>query len=582
MIHLAAKPKRSLLQSEVAVSRMMTFITTIPDPDELLTKAGIKRYQLRQLELDDEVAQAIDTRREAVVATPYRIEPNQTRVGKLITSLIEPHVEDLKRGTLDSRFYGYSVMEIIYKQDVKAIGIDRLSLKPMQWFQPNQNGSLSYFPDDGSGGTEGILCDPIKFLLSRCNASYQNPFGEALLSRLWFPVTWRREGWSMWLSFLETFGEPIILGMVRDYKAFVEAMVAQGVRSTVAWESVSGDDKAQAISASTPGEFERLENAILRRIQKLILGQTLTSDVGSNGSYAVAAIHNEVRNDKRRADMRMVQTTGQQLVNNLCLINGIKDVPKFVMADDAGLETARAQRDSILAPILKISGLQLTREYFEKNFDYEIDDIEEGVIQTSGNSDPNDPNEEDETSDPLGVKESTNDTGEKKPAVKDRSVVDQGKMLSEMIQLELKSHRSEPSVIHLTNEINLPEGMVKSDPVQIQFSQEPNPPVQVNVTLPELPPAVINLQSSIIPAPIVNMTLPEQPAPEINIQQPDIRLTLPESPVNITVLAPEVTVTPEIKVHLGTRQTVTEIERDRDGLITKTSQIESDVSGVDQ
>ena len=122
-----------------------------------------------------------------------------------------------------------------------------------------------------------------------------------------------------------------------------------------------------------------------------------------------------------------MQTTGQQLVNNLCLINGIKDVPKFVMADDAGLETARAQRDSILAPILKISGLQLTREYFEKNFDYEIDDIEEWVIQTSGNSDPNDPNEDSESSDPLGVKESTKDTGEKKAAVRDRSVTDNPK-----------------------------------------------------------------------------------------------------------------------------------------------------------
>ncbi len=417
MIHLAAKPKRSLLQSEVAVSRMVAFLTTIPDPDELLQKAGIKRYQLRQLELDDEVAQAIDTRREAVVATPWRLEPNQTRVGKLLTSLIEPHVEDLKRGTLDSRFYGYSVMEIVYKQDVKAIGIDRLSLKPMEWFAPQQNGTLRFFPDDGSGGIEGIECDPIKFILSRCNASYRNPFGEALLSRLWFPVTWRREAWQMWLQFLETFGEPIILGMVRDYKAFVDAMVAQGVRSTVAWESVSGDDKAQAISASTPGEFERLENAILRRIQKLILGQTLTSDVGSNGSYAVAAIHNEVRNDKRRADMRMVQTTGQQLVNNLCLINGISDVPKFVMADDSGLETARAQRDSILAPLLKISGLQLKKEYYLRNYDYTEKDIEEGIAPTVSESiDP--------VAKQIGEKSAVHDTGEPQPAVKDRSVVD--------------------------------------------------------------------------------------------------------------------------------------------------------------
>jgi len=429
---LQFKPKRSYLQSEIAVSRMLTFITSIPDPDEMLQKAGIKRYQLRQLELDDEVAQAVDTRREAVVATPWRLEPSTTRVGKFITAAIEPHVESLKRGVLDAVFYGYSVLETVYKPIEKGIGIDRISLKPMQWFSPMQDGTLRYFPDDGSGGTEGLECDPLKFLLTVSNGSYRNPYGEALLSRLWFPVTWRREAWSMWLSFLETFGEPIILGAVRDYKTFVEAMQAQGVRSTVAWESTGGDDKIETITASTPGEFDRLEQAILRRVQKLILGQTLTSDVGSNGSYAVAAIHNEVRNDKRRADMRKVMATGQQLVNNLCAINGIKDIPKFVMSDDSGLETSRAQRDAILAPVLKISGLQLTKDYYLRNFDYTDKDIEEGVVTSAGEVDPNDPNDpnedsESKTPDPAGEKNNTEGNGQEQPAVKDRSVTDNPK-----------------------------------------------------------------------------------------------------------------------------------------------------------
>jgi phage gp29-like protein len=394
----------------------------------MLQKAGIKRYQLQQLELDDEVAQCKDTRVEAVVATPWRLEPNQSRVGKWLTGVLESHIEDLKRGVLESRFYGYSVLEIIYKPVEKGIGISRLSLKPLEWFAPQQDGSLKFFPNDGSGGTEGIDCDPLKFLLTTCNATYKNPYGESILSRLWFPVTWRRESWSMWLSFLETFGEPIILGSVRNYRDFVEAMQAQGVRSTVAWESVGGDDKIETITASTPGEFDRLEQAILRRVQKLILGQTLTSDVGSNGSYAVAAIHNEVRNDKRRADMRKVMATGQQLVNNLCLINGIKDVPKFVMADDSGLETSRAQRDAILAPVLKISGLQLTKEYYLRNFDYTDKDIEEGIVTSIGEVDSEDDSKDDpQTPDPAGEKNNTEDNGEKQPAVKDRSVTDNPK-----------------------------------------------------------------------------------------------------------------------------------------------------------
>lgn len=370
---------RKMLGSEIAITRLMTAITSVQDPDEMLQKAGIRRYQLRQLELDDEVAQCKDTRVEAVVATPWRIEPNHNRSGKWLTKILTPHVDGMKRDAMESRFYGYSVDEIIFKQVEKGIGINRLSLKPMEWFAPQRDGSLRYFPDDGSGGIEGITVDPMKFLLTRCNASYRNPYGEALLSRLYFPVTWRREGWGLWLQFMETFGEPIVLGQMADYDSFVEAMVTQGVRSTIGFQSVSENDKITTINASTPGEFERLENAILRRIQKLILGQTLTSDVGSNGSYAVAAIHNEVRNDKRRADMRMVQATGQRLVDILCEINRLQ-YHQFIMSDDAGLELHRAQRDAVLVPVLAASGLTLSKEYLTDRYDFITEDFEEKEV----------------------------------------------------------------------------------------------------------------------------------------------------------------------------------------------------------
>jgi phage gp29-like protein len=365
---------RRLLESEIAVSRLLSFMTTVPDPDEMLKKAGIKRYQLRQLELDDEVAQAMDTRTEAVISTPWRIEPQNSHVSKWIRAILDPHVEDLLRGAMEARYYGYSVFEVIYKQITRGIGIDRISMKPQQWFSPQRDGTLRYFPDDGSGGTEGIEVSPLKFLLVRCNPTYENPYGKALLSPLYFPVTWRREGFGMWLQFLETFGEPIVLGMVTNYEDFVEAMRVQGVRSTIAWKSVTDTDKVDTINASTPGEFERLENAIIRRIQKLILGQTMTSDVGNSGSYAAAAIHNEVRNDKRRADLRLTARAGQDLVNMLCTINRWP-APKFCQADDSGLELARAQRDHLLSGVLTQSGFKLSESYFLDRYDLRANDL---------------------------------------------------------------------------------------------------------------------------------------------------------------------------------------------------------------
>jgi hypothetical protein len=63
------------LAEEQAVHQFVTWLTRFPDPDETLRKAGLTRASLRVLEFDDEVSQCIDTRREALIATPWRIEP---------------------------------------------------------------------------------------------------------------------------------------------------------------------------------------------------------------------------------------------------------------------------------------------------------------------------------------------------------------------------------------------------------------------------------------------------------------------------------------------------------------------------
>lgn len=380
---------RKLLGSEVAISKMLDYFLLASDPDDLLAKAGIRRHQLRTLEMDDEIAQCIDTRMDAVAAYSWRLEPNQTRQSRKVRDMLEEaDNHSIIRSLIGAVPYGYVVNEAIWKKAKGMIVLERLPQKPMEWFVPMPDGSLRYFPDDGTGGLSGVECDPRKFFLTVRNARYQNPRGDALLSRLWFPVTWRREGWGMWMHFLETFGDPIVLGQVPDFRAFVAAMKAQGVRSTIAWQSTSDRDNVSTITASAPGEFERLENAIIRRVQKLFLGQTLTSDVSQQGgSYAQATVHNQVRHDKTRSDVRMATAVQQKLVNTICELNGFAPL-RFIMNDDADLAATRAARDAVLYPVLSGSGFRLSKDYFVDTYDYRETDLEEKVVQPNPFTNP--------------------------------------------------------------------------------------------------------------------------------------------------------------------------------------------------
>lgn len=364
---------RQPLYSEQAFDRVLAYLTSVPDPDLMLQKAGIERQHLRFLELDDEVAQCVETRKDAVLAVPRRLEPNQTRASKWLMMAMEPHFETVLRAVMSAVFYGYSVLEITYRLDAGRTVIDRIDERNIEWFRIHPALGWRYFPNDGSGGVDGIALDPRKFFITVRHPTTRNPYGESLLSRLWFPVTWRREGWQMWLKFLETFGQPIVIGRVFDYNGFVAAMQKQGVRSVIGWQG-RADDSVQTINASNPGEFERLEMAVTKRVQKLILGQTLTSDVGSTGSYAAAKVHNEVRRDKTLADSRLAVHTIQRIVDVLADLNGLPR-HRFVMADDVGLESERATRDAALLPVLVASGLKLTQNYFEDRYDYRSEDL---------------------------------------------------------------------------------------------------------------------------------------------------------------------------------------------------------------
>lgn len=362
-ITMAAKSGRKLYDDE-AVYEFVNWLTRFPDPDEVLRKAGLTRASLRTLEHDDEIAQCLDTRREALLATPWRLEPQQPRLNKWLTKEIEPHMHDIICCAFNAVLYGYSVAEVVYARSEGRIGISHIGEKPLEWFEPRYDGKLIYRPLTG----DEVECQSIKFILCRSRPTYRQPYGESLLSRLYWTAFFRSHGRKFWAKFLERFGEPLLIGKVRDQQKFVNDLLSLGVGAGL---PIGPDDNIEHISITQAGEFERFETAMSKSIQKLILGQTLTSDVGKTGSYAAAKVHQQVQETKRNADIRMVTYAAQQLVNNLAALNGIANPPEFVMCDDTGLELERAQRDKLHYE----QGVRFTPDYYIDRFDYREGDF---------------------------------------------------------------------------------------------------------------------------------------------------------------------------------------------------------------
>ena len=237
--------------------------------------------------------------------------------------------------------YGYSVMEAVYRKDSGGrITLDHIGEKPFWWFEPKHDGRLIYRP---TGGGELEVDTSAKFFLTRRKPTYANPYGEALLSRLYWPVFFRSQGWQYWMQFVERFGQPLLLGETQGDPAVMAQALHDAVQDAAI--AVGPGSKVTAVEAGKDGQqFQMLEAAIVKRIEKLILGQTLTSDVAGSGNYAAAKVHNQVREDKRDADVRMISATVQRVVDALAKLNGLP-APRFLMEDEARVPPERVVSD---------------------------------------------------------------------------------------------------------------------------------------------------------------------------------------------------------------------------------------------
>jgi hypothetical protein len=121
---------------------------------------------------------------------------------------------------------------------------------------------------------------------------------------------------------------------------------------------------------------------LVRRIQKVLLGQTLTSDSGKGGTggKALGEVHNDVRLDKTIGDLKVVGPTVQNYVDALRLINFPSSRPvNLVYAVDRGLETARANRDVALA---NTGTIEFTEQYYIREYGFQAGDFK--IIEGGG------------------------------------------------------------------------------------------------------------------------------------------------------------------------------------------------------
>ena len=293
----------------------------------------------RQAELFEEMEEKdahlfaeLQKRKSAVLSFDYEAQPySESAEDKKICDFISENIyalqnfEDAMLDLLDAIGKGYSMQEINYAVDGKNVVIENLS-----WIHPKR----AVFYDRGSGGVwqksfempkvlteaeriNGEVMPPFKMIYHRYKARSGYDTRAGVLRVCAWMYLFKNYSIKDWVAFAEIFGMPLRLGKY-------DQAATQGDKDALVTAIQSlGSDAAGIISKNTEIEFVETVKSSTgtdniysllamfcdKQMSKAILGQTLTTEPGDSGSYALGKVHNEVRQDLTRADSEALSKT---------------------------------------------------------------------------------------------------------------------------------------------------------------------------------------------------------------------------------------------------------------------------------
>jgi len=356
---------------------------SLPDPDPVLRKLGQDIRVYRELLSDARVGPCVESRKAAVVSLEWAVSRGNAPAAqaKFVSRCLDKlKVHEIIREILNAPLYGMQPLEVLWRRDGNTTVPDKVTGKPVEWFtfDPADN---SLRLRTRSNLIQGEELPPKKFLLAQYNPTYDNPYGERVLSRCFWPVTFKKGGLKFWLRFIEKFGSAWIIGKhspqadkteIDDLADKLERAIQDAV--LVIPEGSSAEIVEAAGKAGSSSLYKDLKTTCDEDIAICILGQNLTTSV-SGGSRAAAEVHERVRHEIKDGDKKIVIETMATLINWICEINfGPGDErPVFELFEEEEVDQKLATRDKTLVDTGQI---RFTKRYFQTAYGFEEEDFD--------------------------------------------------------------------------------------------------------------------------------------------------------------------------------------------------------------
>ncbi|MBI5056992.1 MAG: DUF935 family protein [Nitrospirae bacterium] len=361
---------------------------TLINPDKTLktegSGKGIELYE--DLLRDPEIRQAMQTRRLAVVGREWEIIPGSEKsadikIAEFIKEvLLSCNFDNGRKALLSAIVLGFKSAEIMWEYSEGSIWINRFIGKPSRRFTFDVDNNLRLLTFKNM--IEGEAVPSRKFQVFAWGSDNGSPFGYGLGSSLYWMDWFAKNTLKFWMIFADKFGSPTAVGKypngttTEQQGKLLSAIETIQTEAAIAIPDTMVIELLEAARQGSMDTYERLCNYLDKKKTKLILGQTLTSDVGDKGSYAASKTHDEVRKEFVKADAdELCEALNDQVIKWLVDYNfpNVQRYPKiWIRTEDEDDLKPLAERDKLLVEI----GVPITKKYFYDT--YGIPEPQEG------------------------------------------------------------------------------------------------------------------------------------------------------------------------------------------------------------
>ena len=275
-------------------------------------------------------------RLNAIMEPEYDIEPfDESKESRKAAEFVEDvfsslPMYDLYVALQQAVGRGFSAVELKWEMVSGKLIISGFEYIPQQFFKFDGKKPLLITENN----LEGEELPPYKAVIHKYGGLSGDPRAPKIFRACAWLYLFKNYSLKDWVVFSEVYGMPLRLGKYpsgandEQKKALKSALLS--LASDGAGIIPQGADIELIFSSAKSGAdvYERLAKFCEKGMSKVILGQTLSADVGEKGSYAAAKAHNEVREDILFADARALSETLKfQIIKPLIGFNFGWDTP---------------------------------------------------------------------------------------------------------------------------------------------------------------------------------------------------------------------------------------------------------------